>query len=70
MTGDALRDIDGLTSCRGILVDDLLIVGPNLVDQALFARRGGLGRCGPSTALLAGRQSLCEIFDHLVELFV
>jgi len=64
MTGDALRDIDGLASCRCLFVDDLLIVCAYLVDQVLFARRRGLGSWGPSTALLAGRQSLCQIFDH------
>jgi hypothetical protein len=70
MAGDALRNVHGLTSCRCLFVDDLLIVCAYLIDQTLFGRRGGLGSCGSSTGLLAGRQSLSQIFDHLVELFV
>jgi len=70
MTGNALRNVHRLAACRCLFVDDLLVVCAYLVDQALFARRGGLGSCGSSSALLGGRQSFAQIIDYLVELFV
>jgi len=34
MTGDALRDVHRLASCRCLFIDDLLIVRAYLIDQA------------------------------------
>jgi hypothetical protein len=70
MAGDALRDIHGLTPCRSILVDDLLVIRAYLVNQACLVYGGGLCTRGASTTLLGRRQSFAKIIDDFVELVV
>src|ERR1700677_3029752 len=70
MAGDALRDIHGLTPCRSIFVDDLLVICAYLVNQAFLMHWGGLCNRRTSTALLGRRQSFAKIVDDFVELLV
>jgi hypothetical protein len=70
VTGDALRDIHGLAPCGRIYVDNLLVICACLVNQALFLHWGGLGGGSGSAGCLAGGESLAQVVDDLVELFV
>src|ERR1700733_14338904 len=70
MAGDTLRDIHGLTPCRSLFVDDLLVICAYLVNQALLMHWGSLCGRGPSTALLGRRHNFGKIVDDFVELLV